>query len=74
MVESLFLFSSHGRKKERKKEIELEWVELHKGYNFIFFLMEEFGRVLSLKGVERRGGCKGNWKLVSLVNFGRNSF
>jgi hypothetical protein len=21
---------------ERRKEIELEWVELHKGYNFIF--------------------------------------
>jgi hypothetical protein len=58
---------------ERKKEIELEWVELHKGYNF-FFLMEEVGRVLSLKGVEWRGDCKGNWELVSLVNFGRNSF
>jgi hypothetical protein len=62
---------------ERKKEIELEWVELHKGYNFIFSSwksLEEFGRVLSLKGVEWRGDCEGNWKLVSLVNFGRNSF
>jgi hypothetical protein len=42
-------------KKERKKEFELEWVELHKGYNLFFFLMEEFRRVLSLKGVEWSG-------------------
>jgi len=68
----IFIFS-RGRKKERKN-LNLNGLSCIKGTILFFFLMEEFGRVLSLKRVEWRGGCKGNWKLVSLVNFGRNSF
>lgn len=59
---------------ERKKEIELEWVELHKGYNFIFSSwksLEEFWawREWSGGGIAKEIGSWFLWWILEGIHF-----